>query len=113
MKDKSNIREMNIYERFFRMIQKGEKTIEVRVAYSGMKKIKPGTVIRFRCKNSFSDQLVIRVGMYSSFEEMMRSEDFSKINPYLSVEDQLKEIRKIFPPNKEKIGVITFEVQSI
>ncbi|NCU42208.1 MAG: ASCH domain-containing protein [Candidatus Moranbacteria bacterium] len=100
---------MRIYERFYRLIENGSKTIEVRVAYLGMQSIKVGTIIRFVSGRSSCDRRVIRVARYNSFAEMMRQEDPKKINPHQSAEDQLCEIRKIFPSNKEKIGVLAFE----
>ena len=42
-----DVRNMRIYDRYFRLIKFGVKTIEVRVAYSSMQKIKVGDVIQF------------------------------------------------------------------
>ena len=103
------VRMMRIYEQYYRLIADGSKTIEVRVAYPGMQSIKPGTVIRFVSGQKSCDRRVTRVVRYASFAEMMRKEDPKKINPNQSAEDQLRDIRKIFPANKEKIGVLVFE----
>jgi len=103
------VRTMRIYDRFYRLIESGEKTVEVRVAYSGMQNIHEGAVIRFTNGDRRCDRRVIRVSRYDSFAEMMHQEDPKKINPYQSAEVQLREIRRIFPPNKEAIGVIVFE----
>ena len=101
---------MRIYKRFYDLIERGEKSIEVRVAYSSIKKIGVGDIIRFTSgKNTSCDRVVTRVAEYPSFQEMMDNEDPAKINPYKSAEDQLTEIRKIFPPHKERIGVLLFE----
>ncbi len=107
------VRTMRIYRRFFVMIKKGEKTIEVRVAYGGMKKIQVGDVIRFMSDSETCDRRVTRVAQYRSFAEMMDKEDHVKINPHASAADQLAEIRKIFPPDKERIGVIVFEFENV
>jgi len=53
------------------------------------------------------------VARYKSFSEMMSKEEPKKINPYSSPEEQLREIRKIFPPEKEKLGVIAFELAAV
>lgn len=101
---------MRIYKRFYDMIERDEKRIEVRVAYPSMKNIRKGDTIRFISSGSGScDRVVTRVVQYSSFQEMMDNEDPTKINPHQSAEDQLAEIRRIFPPNKERIGVLLFE----
>lgn len=104
-------RVMRIYKRFFIMIRDGLKTIEIRVAYSSMKSIKAGDIIRFNNDPSCR-MLVTRVAYYKSFGEVMDNEDVKKINPYQSAEEQLKEIRGIFPQQKEKLGVIVFEMKS-
>lgn len=101
---------MRIYQQYFTMIKSGVKTVEVRVAYSGMKAITVGTFI---CFNGDSNcvKKVKRVTFYKSFKEMMSKEDPKKINPYRTANEQLTDIRKIFPPEKEKIGVIVFELE--
>lgn len=103
------IRNMRIYDQYFQLIKAGTKTIEVRVAYPGMRKIAVGTVIRFSTDSDSCDRRVVRVASYSSFSGMMAQEDPVKINPTKSAEEQLREIKKIFPPSKEKMGVIIFE----
>lgn len=54
-----------------------------------------------------------RVALYKSFNEMMATEDSAKIHPTLSAEDQLADIKRIFPPEKEKLGVIVFELEKV
>jgi len=107
---KAQIRPMKIFRRYFDMIEKGEKTIEVRVGYARMRRIKEGDTIRFFTKGSSCDSKVIRVTEYSTFEEMMAAEEPAKINPHEDAESQLKAIRGIFPPEKEKLGVLVFEL---
>lgn len=104
-----SIRNMRIYDQYFQLIKAGTKTIEVRVAYPGMRKIAVGTVIRFCTDSDFCDRRVVRIASYSSFSGMMAQENSAKINPTKSADEQLREIKKIFPPSKEKIGVIIFE----
>lgn len=107
------VRSLRIYQRFFIMIQDGRKTVEVRVAYPSMKRIKVGDTVRFIGRSSNCDRLVTRVVLYRDFSEMMAAEDPVKINPEKSASDQLEEIRGIFPPNKERLGVIAFEYEPI
>lgn len=103
---------IRIYKKYFDMIKDGSKTIEVRVAYPSMKSIRVGTIIWFNddpnCKRR-----VKRVGSYASFHEMMKSEDPKKINPHDSAEQQLSDIGKIYPPHKEKLGVLIFELEAV
>jgi ASC-1-like (ASCH) protein len=111
--DGPRMRSMPIYKRFFDMIAAGSKTIEIRVAYSSMKKIQVGQGIRFECRAEQCLTRVKRVAEYKSFEEMLASENLAEINPTISKEDQLRELRRIFPPDKEALGVLAIEVEKI
>lgn len=103
---------IRIYKKYFDMLKDESKTIEVRVGYPNMKKIRVGDVIWFNddpgCKRR-----VKRIGSYNSFREMMKFEDAKKINPNDSAEQQLSDIGKIYPPHKEKLGVLTFELEAV
>jgi low molecular weight protein-tyrosine phosphatase len=44
-------RDMPIYKRYYDLIANGTKTIEVRVAYTSVLRIKPGSQIRFTCRD--------------------------------------------------------------
>jgi ASC-1-like (ASCH) protein len=106
------VRPMRIYREYFDLIDDGSKTIEVRVAYGGMKKIVAGDTIRFESGNVHCDRKVTRVAQYKSFDEMMKAENPKKIHPTKPAHVQLVDIKKIFPQDKEKLGVLIFELQS-
>tara|TARA_R110002072_G_scaffold66163_2_gene163294 strand:- start:1284 stop:2750 length:1467 start_codon:yes stop_codon:yes gene_type:complete len=105
------VRGMAIYKRFFNMIANGEKTIEVRVGYSSMKKIQPGQLIRFECAGEKCLTRVKRVANYSSFEELLDNEPLKAINPAIDRETQIKELRQIFSRDREALGVIAIEIE--
>ena len=105
------VRSMPIYKRFFDMIAAGTKTIEVRVAYSSMRRIHPGQSLRFECRDERCLTRVKRVSEYKSFVEMLDSEPLEAINPTITREDQLKELRRIFSPEKEALGVLAIEIE--
>lgn len=106
------VRNIRIYQRYFEMIKNGSKTIEIRVGYPSMRSIKPGTILRFNDDPS-CERMVKRVSEYKTFEEMLKSEQYTKINPNASAEAQLAELKKIFPSDKEKMGVLVFELEVI
>lgn len=112
MNPKSNTRVMRIYKQYFDMIKDGSKTVEIRVAYPSMKSITVGTIIRFNDDPSCVRR-VKRVANYKSFGEMMSKEDPKTLNPHRTADEQLSDIRKIFPPDKERIGVIAFELEKV
>jgi ASC-1-like (ASCH) protein len=103
---------MRIYKQYFDLIKNGLKTIEVRVAYPGMRGITVGTLIAFN-DDPVCTCRVTRVALYKSFDEMMVTEDPAKIHPTLSADNQLADIKRIFSPEKEKLGVIIFEFEKI
>jgi ASC-1-like (ASCH) protein len=112
MSRRSNQRTMRIYKQYFDLIKNGTKTIEVRVAYPSMKSITVGTVILFNDDPDCSCR-VKRVAQYKTFDEMMAAEDPQKIHPTLSADEQLTDIKRIYPPEKEKLGVIIFEFEKV
>ena len=91
--------EMGIYKRYFDLIVSGSKTTEIRVSDSSRKKIKTGSLIRFRCQGDDVLTRVTRIARYATFEEMLDHEDLASINPLATREEQLANIRQIYPPN--------------
>lgn len=112
MNRKNNVRIMRIYREYFDMIKNNSKTIEIRVAYPSMQSIVAGTIIRFN-NDPNCERRVKRVARYKTFREVMEKEDPKKINPAKSVEQQLADIRRIFPPRKEQFGVLVFELENV
>jgi ASC-1-like (ASCH) protein len=104
------VRPLGIYRKYYDLIANGSKTIEVRVAYSSMRSIVGGQLLKFVCQDDECLTTVKRVVEYKSFDELFEKEDYTKINPNLTIDEQLKEIRKIFPKDKERLGVIAIEV---
>lgn len=112
MSAKNNTRIMRIYKQYFNMIKDGSKSVEIRVAYPSMKSIVVGTIIRFN-DDPNCIRRVKRVAFYKSFNEMMSKENPTKLNPHRTAEEQLSDIRKIFSSEKEKLGIIAFELEKI
>ncbi len=101
---------IRIYRKYFDLIASGKKTIEIRVGYSSMKKIKPGQLLRFVSQSESCLTRVIDVREYSSFEELFEKEDFTKINPDKGKAEQLADVRNIFSREKEALGVLAIEI---
>lgn len=109
---RNNERVIRIYQEFFKMLLDGTKTLEVRILYHFMMNIKVGTILRFnddtRCRFR-----IVAVRTYNSFEDLLDFEDISKIDPTRSYEQQLQNLRKIYPPEKEKIGPVVYELEKV
>jgi ASC-1-like (ASCH) protein len=106
-------RDMPIYKRYYDLIANGSKTIEVRVAYTSMLRIKAGDQIRFTCREEATLTRVKRVARYENFDAMFARENPAAINPTATPTEQLRAIREIFPPEKEALGCLAIEIERI
>ncbi|WP_433257414.1 ASCH domain-containing protein (plasmid) [Streptosporangium sp. CA-135522] len=104
-------REMNLYRRYFDLIASGTKTIEVRVCYPTLRNLTAGDHIRFVCGRDDVLTRVKRVARYSSFEEMLDTEGPERVNPASPCDQQLANIRHIYGPEKEALGVLAIEIE--
>jgi ASC-1-like (ASCH) protein len=102
--------EMGIYKRYFDLIATGRKTTEIRVNDSSRKKIKEGSLIRFHCQG---DHVVTRVARYATFDEMFDHESVASVNPLATRDEQLANIRQIYPPEREALGVVAIGIELV
>lgn len=105
--------EVNIRREYLKLIADGVKTVEVRVGYPRMRTIQPGQVLTFVSGDERVPTMVKRVSEYASFEEMLDHEDLRSIGGDLGEdrEQLLAVIRGIYPPEKERLGVLAIEVE--
>jgi ASC-1-like (ASCH) protein len=104
-------REMNLYRRYFDLVADGRKTIEVRVLYPNLRTLAPGDYIRFVCGRDECLTRVTRVARYRSFEQMLDAEGPAKVNPDSPPDQQLANIRRIYGPEKEALGVLAIQIE--
>jgi len=101
------------YKRYFDLIATGRKTTEIRANDSSRRKIKEGSLIRFRCQG---DQVLTRVtgvNRYATFEKMFDHQDVASVNPLATREEQLANIRQIYPPKREALGVVAIGTELV
>ncbi|MBO2461545.1 ASCH domain-containing protein [Actinomadura sp. LCR2-06] len=106
-------REMNLYRRYFDLVAAGTKTIEVRVQYPNLRRLAAGDYIRFVCGRDDALTRVKRVARYGSFEELLDTEGPDKVNPASPRDQQLANIRRIYGPEKEALGVLAIEIELV
>ena len=104
---------MGIYKRYFNLIAQGRKTTEIRVNDASRRKIKEGSLIRFRCQGDEVLTRVTKVARYTSFEEMFDHESVASVNPLATREEQLTNIRQIYPPEREALGVVAIGIELV
>lgn len=106
-------RRLNLYRQYFDLVATGSKTIEVRVQYPNLRSLAEGDHITFVCGHDEVTTRVKRVARYTTFEEMMDAEGAERVNPTSSREQQLANIRRIYGPEKEALGVLAIEIELI
>jgi ASC-1-like (ASCH) protein len=109
------VRELNLYRRYFDLVAAGRKSIEVRVRYPHLADLSAGEVIRFRIKGTDEtcDVLVKRVTAYDDFEALLDGEGAANVNPTASRDEQLANIRAIYPSEKEALGALAIEMELV
>ena len=108
-------RDMNLKKPYFRLIADGTKTVEVRVAFESMKKIRSGMEILFHSGDEACLTRVRDVRTYGSFDDLLDHEDPRTIGGDLgeSRADLLQAIRSIYSSEKEALGVLAIVVERI
>jgi ASC-1-like (ASCH) protein len=104
---------MSIYKKYLRLIASGQKSVEVRVGYPSMRRIRVGDQIRFQSGDEECLTRVVRVSEYPTFEAMLDREDERAIGAeeHESREELIAAIREIYPPEKEELGVLAIGVE--
>jgi ASC-1-like (ASCH) protein/8-oxo-dGTP pyrophosphatase MutT (NUDIX family) len=97
--------------RYYRQVESGRKTIEVRVATPEKAAVEVGDAIVFHDRDSDRelDIIVKRITPYASFDDLLSAEDPARIDPDGRREELLVNLRTIYPPAKEALGPIAFE----
>ncbi|MER6152190.1 ASCH domain-containing protein [Streptomyces hirsutus] len=111
----ARIRELNLYRQYFDLVTAGDKTIEVRVKYPHLADLAVGDIIRFRIKGTDEtyEVKVKRVTEYPDFEALLDGEGATNINPTATRDEQLVNIRTIYPPEKETLGALAIEIEQL
>ncbi len=88
----------------------GRKTVEVRVGYSNIRKLQAGQLLRLNDRYLYR---LRRITIYASFGELLAHEDPTRIAPDLAADELPDELRAIYPPAKEALGVAALELEPV
>ena len=99
-----------VKKKFLDLILTGQKTVEVRVCYPSVKKLKAGQIILLNRRHFFE---IKRIGQYKDFAEMLENENPNQIYPGKTKTELLKELRRLYSIDKEALGVMSIEVAAI
>ncbi len=104
---------MRIKRQYFHAIMSGRKPLEVRVGYSGIRKIRKGDNVKLECGKHSGIVRITDVRKYKSFREMLEVENPGHIAPDVKPDAVLNVLHRIYPANKEKLGVYVFEMKKL
>lgn len=105
------MRNMRVKDQFLKDIEAGKKDLEVRVGYPSILNIKQGEVVEFSSRTRTVVAQVAAIRKYASFDELLSNEQSERIVPGMTRESLLTILREIYPPFKEKLGVVVLEVK--
>jgi ASC-1-like (ASCH) protein len=97
-----------IKEEYLDQILRGDKDVEVRVGYSNISRLREGDVLLLNGEHAYQ---ITRVGRYASHDMLVQQEDIERIAPGMSRDEVLAELKRIYPPEKEALGVVALEVR--
>ncbi len=96
-----------IKDEYLQQILAGQKTIEVRVAYSNLQRLQAGDLLLLNGQYTYR---IHRISQYVSFSELLAHEDPQKIAPGIDPGTLLALIKVLYPPEKEALGVLALEI---
>jgi ASC-1-like (ASCH) protein len=105
------MRTMRVKKQYLDLIKSGRKTLEVRVGYESIKTIQPGEKIKLMSHAEAETICVKDVRSYTSFEDMLKHESSASIAPDVGQERVLPLLREIYPPDREKLGVVVLDIE--
>ena len=94
---------------YFDQLKSGKKTLEIRVGYPQIKKAQKGDIITFE-NYGFNEFDIKDVRIYQTIAEMLDTEGVEKVLPGLTRGAALHTLQKIYPKDREKLGVYVLEL---
>ena len=106
------VRKMRIKRPYYDALMSGRKTLEVRIGYSSIKRLKEGQLLQLENGHASGVVRIKSIRIYDRFADMLAAESWQQIVPQAkSKEEALRLLHKIYPPHKERLGVHVIEVQ--
>lgn len=109
--DEPHEHHMHLLGRYYRQVEAGRKTVEVGLATPKTGAIAAGDTVVFHDRDTERelDVIVQRITPYPSFEDLLDSEDPARIDPDAPPGELLANLRSIYPPAEEAVGVLALE----
>lgn len=108
----ADVRKMRIKRPYFDAIMSGHKTLEVRIGYNSIKRLKEGQPLHLENGHASGVVRIKSIRIYDRFADMLAAESWQQIVPQAkSQEEALRLLHKIYPPHKERLGVHVIEIE--
>ena len=113
-KEGAIVRKMRIKRPYFDAIMEGRKTLEVRVGYNSIKRLKVGELLQLETGHTSGVVRIKSIRVYRSFADMLATEPWREIVPQVSTEaEALKLLWGIYPTGKERLGIHVIEIEKV
>lgn len=99
-----------IRDEYLEWILDGRKMIEVRVGYRNISRLEVGDRLLLNDRYPFA---IRRIARYADFERLLAHEPPAAIAPDVASEELLSQLRAIYPPEKEALGVVALEIEPV
>lgn len=110
-KEGVSMRKMRIKRPYYDAIMSGRKTLEVRIGYNSIKRLKAGQPLQLENGHASGVVQIKSIRIYDTFADMLATEPWREIVPQAkNKEEALRLLHKIYPPHKERLGVHVIEV---
>lgn len=111
-KEGATVRKMRIKRPYFDAIMSGRKTLEVRVGYDNIKRLKADELLQLETGHTSGVVRIKSIRVYDNFADMLATEPWREIVPQVNDEaTALRLLREIYPSHKERLGVYVIEVE--
>jgi ASC-1-like (ASCH) protein/ribosomal protein S18 acetylase RimI-like enzyme len=110
-KEGETVRKMRIKRPYYDAIMSGKKTLEVRVGYDSIRRLKAGELLQLETSQKSGVVRIKAVRVYRDFADMLATESWQQIVPQVNNrDDALSLLRGIYPPEKESLGIYVLEI---
>lgn len=103
---------MRVKRQYFDAIMAGTKPLEARVGYDSIKRIRKGDNICLENERVSGVVQVVGIRVYNTFADALKHENAGHIVPD-DPAGALQVLQRIYPPDKERLGVYIFEFKVI
>lgn len=111
-KEGNPVRKMRIKRPYYDAIMLGDKTLEVRVGYDNIKRLRSGELLQLETGHTSGVVRIKSIRVYDNFADMLATEPWEEIVPQVSSQEEAMELlRGIYPEHKERLGVHVIEVE--